>query len=357
MLLTNQTPLPAQVTLLELGVSGERGGVVTAKATFRFEAGRAELEAQSPLPLYPEQMNTPLGLLPSDAFFHLHDERFEVVILGCARAPGGKPVTEMRVAATVGAVRRELMVTGDRTWVQHEGQLSISAPVPFREMPLTWERAFGGRATVEVDEGAFVDLGDPMNPHGRGHDVARDVAALTTFLCPPPGFPKFDAPRLLPNLERPDERIRSPADRPRPACWATLPMDSGLRAAHLLEELPARAGALAASPQEESGIEAVKKSFRSAIAEWVIARPAPESPVVLEGMSEQGTLVFPFPALRVFADYAVGERTGTLELAPHLMVLMVEERRLSIGYQAKFRVPYRPDEERSLRLRLEHGAS
>lgn len=346
--LVNRTPLPAQVTLMDFGDAGERGGVVSAKATFRFAEGKALLETQLPLPLNPEPVPTALGLLPSDAFFHLVDDRFEVIVLGCAHAPNGKALTEMRVAASVGSVRRELVVTGDRTWIQHEGRELMSSPVPFSVLPLTWERAFGGRATVEVDEGSFVEVADRFNRYGRGYDVARDVHGLTTFLGARPGFPKYAYQRLLPNLERPDERISGPTDCPRPACWATRPMDSALRGAHLLEGMPERD-----ATADANRLDSVRQSFRSASDEWVIDPPAPGAEVRLEGMAAQGPLSFPMPALAVHGDYAIGERRGSIALRPHLMVLLVEERRFYLSYHAMFRVRYRPEEERSMRLRVE----
>lgn len=348
--LVNRTPLPAQVTLMDLGDGGERGGVVSAKATFRFADGKALLETQSPLPQNPEPVPTPLGLLPSDAFFHLVDPRFEVVILGCAHTPNDKPLTEMRVAASVGDVRRELVVTGDRAWIQHEGREVMSSPVPFTRLPLTWERAFGGRVMVEVDEGSFVEIADPFNRHGRGYDVARDVRGLATFLGTRPGFPKYTYQRLLPNLERPDERVDRPDDGPRPACWATRPMDSAVRAEHLLEGIPERP----VTDREASSLDSVRRSFRSASDEWVIDPPKAGATVTLEGMAPEGALSFSMPALGVHADYAVGARRGSIALRPHLMVLLAEERRFYLSYQAMFRVGYRPEEERSMRLRVDH---
>jgi len=347
MQLVNQTPLPATVTVTRLSDT-ERGGIVTAKATFRFGQGWTELDTQAPVALSLEPQTTALGLMPPDQPCLAVDDRFEVVILGCAHAPGGEPVTEMRVAVTVGDVRRELVVIGDRRWVRQHGGVVMSPPVPFTHMPLTWERAFGGRCPIEIDEGAFVVIADPMNPAGRGYDVERDARAQAEFLGVPAGFPRYDYDRLLPNLERPDERITMPDDSPPPGCWATRPMDSGLRAHHILDGATDRPTSVA----EANSLEAVVQTLRSACDEWVIEPPPGGAQVTLEGMRPEGEVSFPLPRLTVQADYCMGDRRGALPLRAQQLLLLPEEQRLVMTYRARFRVEYRGDGERSMRLRL-----
>ncbi|MBW2458302.1 MAG: DUF2169 domain-containing protein [Deltaproteobacteria bacterium] len=345
--LVNQTPLPAKVTVTRLSDT-ERGGIITAKATFCFSPGETALDTQAPFPLSLEPVVTELGLLPPDLPYQVADERFEVVVLGCAHAPSQEPVTEMRVAVSVGDVRRELVVTGDRSWAVHDGHTMMSSPVPFSRMPLTWERAFGGRCKIEVDDGAFVVVADPINPAGRGYDVARDAQAQAEYLEAPPGFPRYEYERLLPNLERPDERVATPEDRPRPACWATRPIDSGLRAEPLLQGMPDRV----ATAVEAGRVESAVRVLRSACDEWVIDRPPAAAAVTLEGLAPGGAVSFPLPQLSVHADYSASNRRGTVTLRPQRLVLLPEEQRLMLTYRAMFRVPYVASEERSLRLRL-----
>jgi hypothetical protein len=179
--LINQTAVPARIDVSELGSDGQRGGIITAKATFRFSPGKTVLDTQSPIGLSLQPVSTELGLLPADLPLLAADDRFEVVVLGCAYAPGGQPVQEMRVALTVGDVRRELVVVGDRTWVARDGVSSMTDPVPFTRMPLTWERAYGGKCLIEVDEGAFVEVADQVNPHGRGFDADHEAERHAMF--------------------------------------------------------------------------------------------------------------------------------------------------------------------------------
>jgi len=101
----------------------------------------------------------------------------EVLLYGSCCASGGRPIVasdvRMRVSAAPGhpadraapLVDKKLRVIGDRFWAGTAVQgpstdklpvsREASAPVPFLEMPLGWDRSFGG-------------AGFPENPVGRG---------------------------------------------------------------------------------------------------------------------------------------------------------------------------------------------
>ena len=110
-------------------------------------------------------------------------------VLVCGRAyPRNPPQAACTVRLRLGAVDKSLLVVGDRVW--REG--GMTAPVPFAEMPVTWERAYGGE-------------GFAHNPLGRGYG--------------PDGATNE---RALPNVEHPTRRIVSPHDRPAPAGFGAL---------------------------------------------------------------------------------------------------------------------------------------
>lgn len=115
----------------------------------------------------------------------------EFLVAGKYFSPGGAKVQADRVRVRVGKQEKELAVFGDRYW-----QTGVpSEPEPMREMPLTWEKAFGGEG--------FKD-----NPAGRGMEKV-DV---------------FGEMRLpLPNVEYPRALMTSSGQRPEPACF--LPRD------------------------------------------------------------------------------------------------------------------------------------
>jgi len=121
----------------------------------------------------------------------------DVLLLGSAYAPGGRPTTYMDVSLAAGPLQKTVRVFGDRVW---RGSVSASAsdPAPFVRMPLVWERAYGG-----MDHKGDERRAEPRNPVGAGYR-AKD------------GEKPLDGLRL-PNLEDPADLVTSPRQRPAPA--------------------------------------------------------------------------------------------------------------------------------------------
>jgi len=153
---------------------------------------------------------------------------------------------------------------------------------------------------------------------------------------------------LLPNVEDPQALIENWEDAPEPASWATLPMTSAIHALRSVKR-PDEESAMVAELVVEEGV------FHRAHPTWVIALPAREDPVQLEGLLPDGDVSFNLPPLRVLADYVVDGRRGTRELAPQMLVLLPEQRRFYIVYRHPFLVRFKPGAERSMRLRMEDG--
>ncbi|MFO0604227.1 MAG: DUF2169 domain-containing protein [Polyangiales bacterium] len=130
--------------------------------------------------------------LRSEADLAVYKPQGECFLVGSCRASGGRSVASAAVSFSLGSVRKELAVHGDRTW----GALGVaSAAAPFTEVPLRWERAFGG-------------AGFAANPVGRG--TSGDA---------------------LPNLEDPRAPLRAPGDVAVPVCTAPVPRAWPARAA------------------------------------------------------------------------------------------------------------------------------
>ncbi len=92
---------------------------------------------------------------------------------------------------------KALLVFGDRHWVNNKP----SAPIPFSEMRLDWQRAFGGE-------------GYDANPHGIGAEPEMINGARI---------------HRLPNIESLQERITSEQQRPEPAGFGPLDIMSPSR--------------------------------------------------------------------------------------------------------------------------------
>ncbi len=344
----NRTPLVARLEIGAETASGRRAGLLAAKATFAWDgAGRARLDGQSPLPLFGEDQETELGLLPRDDMPR-NDLAFEVCLLGKAHAPGGLPAKEVRVALTVGSVRRELDVIGPRFWVGAGPHAVPSEPEPFTTMPLVYARAFGGSVDILVDQDSPMLVEHPDNPGGVGFDPAPQAAELDRLLSCPPGYPRFPRERALPNVERPDQRIRSYADSPEPEVWAAVPLASRIHGMRCFQQV---------GEGTEARAELLPGHLHRAHPAWVLERaPDAGSPMVLEHLTPQATLAIAFPSLAVHFDYVLGEREGTRRLWPSALVLLPEERRFTVLYRLAFEVEAPQGQVRSGRLRVEEGA-
>ena len=129
-----------------------------------------------------QQLGAPLG--PNDlADFKL---RGEVMVLGTCHAPKGRPTKRTTVGLTVSnddgpVVNKLLAVVGHRAWSDRLVGAHTSDPLPFTEMRVCYDNAFGGEGYV-------------LNPVGKG--------AVGTE---------------LPNIESPAQLIRAPSDQPPPA--------------------------------------------------------------------------------------------------------------------------------------------
>lgn len=131
----------------------------------------------------------------------------EVLVEGKAIPARGEPAPATRVALHFDGpdgetIEKELYVMGDRTW----GLTGVSEAAPFTEMPVTFDRAFGGD-------------GFAPNPGGRGYKpiVTKDGRKV----------------HPLPNIEDPKSLITSPGQRPAPVGFAALDMMARERQRHV----------------------------------------------------------------------------------------------------------------------------
>jgi hypothetical protein len=93
----------------------------------------------------------------------------DIVVQGHAHAPGGRHVSSLDVGFSVGDVHKQLRVQGDRVFQRQLTRVVASEPQPFVRMPLTYERAYGGR---DLTQGTWLT----DNPIGVG--FAADASRL-----------------------------------------------------------------------------------------------------------------------------------------------------------------------------------
>ncbi len=148
-------------------------GVITKRA-YRLVPGTLGPGSPAALrldPLYRELDGDDHALVVDSDLFCLHKQTTDVVLTGTAHSHRGV-VTELHTALVVGSVRKDVLVTGDRSLqVRGDGSLSATAPQRFERMALGWSRAYGGR--------------------DRGSEPA--VAAATRSPLPSSQLPSMDA--------------------------------------------------------------------------------------------------------------------------------------------------------------------
>ncbi len=143
----NLTPFATGSTAV-IDKHGARHWVVAVKATFSIlPDGSTEIADEQPEPLLmPEYFGEPgASSLRYEADLVDGKPGTDVLVLGTAYAPEGKPCTKMNVGLRFGSLQKSLTVYGDRVYERNRAGLpEVSAPVPFLEMPIVYERAFGG---------------------------------------------------------------------------------------------------------------------------------------------------------------------------------------------------------------------
>ena len=142
--------------------------VLVVKATYRLVPdGTAELVEE-------DEQALPTGAMfwdddPERSIRYASDlavlkPRGELLLTGTWRSPNGDPVEHAHLSLKCGAVQKELALIGDRYW--QDGAGGMSAPLPFTEMPLTWERSFGGPSLGSNPVGRGM-VADPTDAEGR----------------------------------------------------------------------------------------------------------------------------------------------------------------------------------------------
>lgn len=186
------------------GPSGPPCLSVIVKGTFSIPDGSKSVvepvEDQRPVATEDEYYNGDItGSLRLEADTVPYKPRTDVVVVGSAHAPGGDPVRTLDVSLSVGRrLHHVIRVFGDREWVFPSRMTAVprmTDTAPFVEMPLVYERAFGG-----IDHKASKWC--PFNFIGRGYVGRKSRESIDQT--------------PLPNLENPNDLISSWDDQPRP---------------------------------------------------------------------------------------------------------------------------------------------
>jgi hypothetical protein len=231
-----------------------------------------------------------------------------------------------------GAVHHRVAVFGDRRWQKTGGSFLMSEPVPFEAMPITNDRAFGGRCLLAGEEVAHA-----FNPDGRGFCLSKDDVD---------GKP-------LPNLEWPEALITQWQQTPAPACFFRpkgVLLDPGG---------PGSFEGLAQSPDPLALPRALAtRAFNQSVPGLICPAGKLGRTLTLSGFDAGGDLVFPLPLERAVpgrwgpvAHVAIGPLRSRFPLSVSTVVALLPQRVLIVTFLALFRYLVRPEEIRRAELR------
>ncbi|RKT46295.1 DUF2169 family type VI secretion system accessory protein [Thiocapsa rosea] len=212
--LINATRMVAGYTM-GMEPSGRELLVVVVKGTFVLPRSASEplrlAEEQIPLVMADTFTGAPGFSAPVyEVDFAPRKPRAEVLLLGSAYAPGGRPTTRVPVALKVGGMTKTFAVVGNRVWQAASTGISASEPMPFTVMPIGYDCAFGGvdnRHEDPAKHAAFMP-----NPVGRGFH--RHLNGALVDGSPLPNTEEFNRP-----VERPDDTYPPMAFGPIGRAW------------------------------------------------------------------------------------------------------------------------------------------
>lgn len=333
----NETPFVPGIAVLP-DATGVDTLVLAVKATFAIQDGAVRV-AEDQAPLVPA--DEPTGVPGESSLryageLHLPKPATDVVVVSDAYAPRGVPVAQFGVLLSVGKLRKSIAVFGDREWVG-AAVPTPSAPVPTAQVPVVWERAYGG----SQDLGGGNLVAEMRNPVGVGFRGNRSAAEMR-------GTP-------LPNLEDLRARLGTVHDRPPPAGLGFIAPHWQPRASF--------AGTYDARWQDERAPLLPRdfdRRFFNAAAPGLVASGylRGDEQVTVSGVTAEGGVAFalpgvPPPAVRVAR---AGEDDAVVETRLDTVILDTDAGQVFLLWRGQLALRREPLEVRAIQVRPGGGA-
>jgi hypothetical protein len=319
--LDNRTPFPARLLRFQRAEDAPIDGALVVKGTFEQDASRRWVPVGEQLPIVDSPLPTAFGIFHGEMF--MRKDGVDLGVLGTVRLPRAQRSAEVTVS--VGAHRSTLMVYGDRRWVSDGNRgLVASRPEPFQEMPLSYERAYGGKTAHDYEEAFW-----PDNPVGRGYYLSEGAAV---------GQP-------LPNIESATSRpVRLWSDRPAVAGWGPYPCFWGLRACEAVTP-----------PDANDAVDLPSISVRinnNAHPDLVLPELPDRAEIQIKGLRGED-VVYAVPRFAPQLEVSAG---GSVIAQPPVQVdgvfVWADLDRVTVTGRARFTYPYNRGEIRHARLSL-----
>jgi len=183
----NETPFVPGIFVFPDPKTGVDTVYLAVKATFLMTPKVKVAEQQ--LPLVPGDV---YWAKPGESSVRLAGEAHpckvatDIVLLGHAHAPGGKPAQRFGLSLGVGKLKKIAHAYGERVWKAGAMSATPSSPIPVDKIPLQWERSYGGRH--DLPDGRFV--AEMRNPVGVGFRGKRSLGEMNRTRVP-----NFEDPR------------------------------------------------------------------------------------------------------------------------------------------------------------------
>jgi hypothetical protein len=321
--LTRRGPTPCE-GFVAFDRDGAEWFVVVAKSTYALVPDGSPRLHEEPVPVLvadvywgePGKSSTRY-----EADTALCKRRVDVLVNGSAWGSQGRPVTTVVVELSTRDWTKTLQVSGDRRWTKGLGGVRSSPPAPFLQMPLVWERSFGG-----VDERS--GMMEARNPVGVGFGLSRNNA---------------DGSRL-PNIED----VRAPQ---RGLNDTVLPV--GLSAVGRSWE-PRRqyAGTYDEAWQRRRfpflPLDFDERFFQCAPGDQYLDRYVPGEPIALRNMSPRGDIVIRLPPWETPVYARFGQRREKFAIVPDSVLIEPDAGRMVLCGRIRIEIGRKPDQLREV---------
>lgn len=313
----NTTGMPAELTVAT-DKTGRDHCVVVVKGTFAIEAnGDTRLaEEQEPLVFADLHHGDPGETsIKYECDFAPFKPRADIIVNGRAMSPTGQPVSDLMVGLMVGDAKKLAKVHGDRHWEKRGKEFRVTPPEPFVEMPLVFERAYGGSDHSHPEpEHQGTEMRNPVGVGYRMNPEPDDVE----------GTP-------LPNIEDPQSQIQKLTDRPEPAGFGAVGRGWQPRIAH-------------AGTYDDAWLENCFPFLPEDFDEqYFLSAPIDQQTAHLKGgeiiqcanMSPGGRLRFKVPELRLPALFRFRDRDEAAESCLDTVIIEPDQGRVMLAWRAR----------------------
>jgi hypothetical protein len=258
----------------------------------------------------------------------------DVVLNGTAHAPGGAPATSCFVSLQVADRRKSIAVIGDRVARYAGGGVPVfTDPMPFTDMPLRYELAYGG---IDVYSDLKIPYPYPRNPLGRGFVVSNAPKSVDNLALPnveDPAAPLAPQDLCLGEYARWETRPLPAGLGWFPKIWQPRALLAGVLPRDRAVEQELRQAYAKLIPDAEQRAAYLKHGFRDMDFRFFNgASPGLAFPylrggeaLVTENLSPQGRLAFQLPTDRPGIAIDIGEGVQEPEVALHTVMIHMDE--------------------------------